>query len=167
MKLFITLLSLFIFTGAIAQKNISVKGTIRTDDGKGLNKASVLLYYPGQRDTLKTFTNDNGIYYFSNVQPRPVNITVSYIGYKKFSDNYNYTNTSGEEVNNDILMTPGDNLLETVTIESSRVQIKEDTVSYKIGTMFRKNDNVEEVLKKLRVRSRQRRKSNGTGKVRK
>ena len=150
MKIFITLLTFFIASQANAQKNIVVKGTVKTDDGKGLNKASVSLYYTGLKDTLKTITNDKGNYTFNNVISRKATITISYIGYKKFIDTYDFTNASGEETNNDVIMTPGDNLLETVTIESARIQIKEDTVSYKIdSTMFRKNDNVEEVLKKL------------------
>jgi hypothetical protein len=41
-------------------------------------------------------------------------------------------------------------MLQGITLESNKVQIKEDTVSYVVdSTMYRKNDNVEEVLKKL------------------
>ena len=150
MKIFITLGCLFLFTGAFAQKNIAVKGKVRTEEGNALGKASVFLYYPGTKDTLKTVTNDKGAYGFNNVRPAKVMIVISYIGYKKFADSYDYTHASGEEVNNDIVMSPGDNTLETVTIESAKIQIKEDTVSYRIdSTMYRKNDNVEEVLKKL------------------
>ena len=135
---------------ANAQKTIVVKGNAKTEDGKALGKASVFLYYPGGRDTLRTVTSDKGNYTFNNVKAAKVMISISYVGYKKFTDSYDYTNATGEEVNNDVIMAPGDNLLETVTIESAKVQIKEDTVSYKIdSTMFRKNDNVEEVIKKL------------------
>ena len=150
MRILITLTAILFSTLAIAQKPITVKGGVKGEDGKGLNKASVSLYYPGSKDTLHTTTNDRGTYTFSNVQPRKVMVTISYIGYKKFADGYDYTGATGEEVNNDIIMTAGNNLLETVTIESARVQIKEDTVSYKIdSTMYRKNDNVEQVLKNL------------------
>ena len=150
MKIFITLCAFFLFTGAHAQKTLSVKGIVKNEDGKGLNKASVSLYYTGLKDTLKTITNDKGNYTFNNVLTRKAIVTISFIGYKKFVDTYDFTNATGEEINNDVIMTPGDNLLETVTIESAKIQIKEDTVSYKIdSTMYRKNDNVEEVLRKL------------------
>lgn len=150
MKSIFTIICLVFFLAANAQKNITVKGTAKTEDGKGMVGASVLLYYPGGRDTLRTVTNEKGNYAFNNVRPQKAGITISYVGYKKFADSYDYTNASGEEINNEVIMTPGDNLLETVTIESAKVQIKEDTVSYLIdSTMFRKNDNVEEVLKKL------------------
>lgn len=150
MKSVFTIICTLLFSFSFAQKNISVSGGVKTEDGKGLSKASVFLYYPGERDTLKTVTNDKGHFDFGNVRPKKVMIVISYIGYKKFADTYDYTGATGEQVNNDIVMSPGDNMLETVTIESARVQIKEDTVSYKIdSTMYRKNDNVEEVLKKL------------------
>ncbi len=149
-KLFITLLSVFFALQSTAQKTITVNGSAKTEEGKPLPKASVKLHYIGLKDTLRTTTNEKGVYTFQNVLTRKAIITISYIGYKKFSDAYDYSNATVEELNNEVIMTVGDNLLETVTIESSKIQIKEDTVSYKIdSTMFRKNDNVEEVLKKL------------------
>ena len=150
MKSFFTFICLFLVLVANAQKNIIVKGSAKTEDGKGLSGATVLLFYPGGKDTLRTITNEKGNYTLNNVRTQKAAITISYVGYKKFADSYDYSNAAGEEVNNEVIMTPGDNLLETVTIESAKVQIKEDTVSYKIdSTMFRKNDNVEEVLRKL------------------
>ncbi len=149
-KILTTIFSLFILLQADAQKTITVRGNIKTDDGKGLAHATVSLYYIGSKDTVKTLTNEKGDYAFNNVQTKKTMILISYIGYKKYADIHDYTEATGEEINNDVVMTAGDNLLETVTIESSKIQIKEDTVSYKIdSTMFRKNDNVEEVLKKL------------------
>jgi Outer membrane protein beta-barrel family len=150
-KLFFTLSIYFISTFcANAQKTIVVKGSVKTEDGKALSKAFVSLYIVGEKDTLKTLTADNGMYTFKGVSPQKVMITISHVGFKKLVDTYDFTGASGEMVNNDVLMTVGDNMLETVTVEASKIYIKEDTVSYRIdSTMFRKNDNVEEVLKKL------------------
>jgi hypothetical protein len=149
-KIIFTLLSFFFIVSANAQKNITVKGSAKTNEGKALTQASVSLYYNGSKDTLKTITNDKGNYAFTNVQAKKVMISISYVGYKKFVDEYDFTNVDDEITNNDVVMTAGNNMLETVTVESSKVYIKEDTVSYRIdSTMFRKNDNVEEVLKKL------------------
>ena len=150
MKIIFTLFILFTVLCVNAQQTISIKGTIRTEEGKNLNKASVSLIYIGLKDTFKTITNEKGLYFFNKVAAKKAIITVSYIGFKKFTDTYDFTNATGEVVNTEVIMSPGDQTLETVTIESSKIQIKEDTVSYKIdSTMFRKNDNVEEVLKKL------------------
>ena len=146
---FIVLIINFAFTSQ-AQSTIIVKGLVRTEEGKGLSKAIVSLYYDGQKDTLTTITNEYGSYLIKNVIPRKATIRISHVGFKKMIDVFDFTNTTGEVVNNDILLSTGDNLLETVTVESSKISIKEDTVSYRIdSTMFRKNDNVEEVLKKL------------------
>ncbi len=150
MKIFFIFLALIVGLRVNAQQFISVRGNIKTAEGKALNKASVSLYYNGQKDTLKTVTNEKGDYVLNKVPAKNVTISVSYIGYKKFKDNYDFTKATGIVVNNEVIMTTGDYTLETVTIESSKIQIKEDTVSYTIdSTMFRKNDNVEEVLKKL------------------
>jgi hypothetical protein len=150
MKYIFTILSLFFFAQSQAQSVITVKGAVKGGDGKALPNASVMLYYPGEKDTLKTVTNAKGEYRFFNARARNLGIIISYIGYKKFNDTYNFSSAQGEAEVGEVVMTPGDNLLETVTVESSRIQIKEDTVSYKIdSTMYRKNDNVEQVLKQL------------------
>ena len=150
MKLFFTLFTITLTLQAVAQQTISVTGNIKTAEGKSLSNATVSLYYNNIKDTLKTVTNEKGNYVFNKVPAKNVTISVSYIGYKRFIENYDFSNTKSDVVNNEVIMTAGDYTLETVTIESSKIQIKEDTVSYKIdSTMFRKNDNVEEVLKKL------------------
>jgi Outer membrane protein beta-barrel family/Carboxypeptidase regulatory-like domain len=148
-KIFYTLLAVLISTTALAQKTITVTGIVRSDDGKVLPKANVSLYNIGFRDTLKSITNASGAYNFDNVKTTKAVIKISFVGYKTFSDEFDYTTAVDEQINNDIVLTAG-NVLETVTLAASKVLIKEDTVSYKVdSTMFRKNDNVEEVLKKL------------------
>ncbi|MEP7163666.1 MAG: outer membrane beta-barrel protein [Ferruginibacter sp.] len=151
MRIIYTLAALLLFsTGAIAQSNISIRGIVKNAEGRSLSNASVILYYKGRTDTLKTVSDDKGIFVFKNVLPKNVAVLVSYVGYKTFSNSYDFNKANGEQSIFDIVMNPGDNLLEGVTLESNKVQIKEDTVSFLIdSTMYRKNDNVEEVLKKL------------------
>ena len=151
MKIIYTFFTLIIFSlPAMAQNRISVRGVVKNADGSTMSNASVLLFYKGSRDTLKTVSNDKGVFSFKNVLQKKVGIIVSYIGYKSFINGYDYSKATGEQSLFDVVMNPGENLLEGVTLESNKVQIKEDTVSYVIdSTMYRKNDNVEEVLKKL------------------
>lgn len=150
MKYSFFLLSFFFFAVAHAQQTVNVKGIVKTSEGKVLSKASLLLYYKGSKDSLKTMSAENGEFSFQNVKAKHVGLIVSFIGYNVFTDSYDFTNATGEQTINNILMTPGVNTLENVTLESSKIQIKEDTVSYQIdSTMYRKNDNVESVLKKL------------------
>ncbi len=151
MRIILLFVTLFLFSiQGIAQSGINIRGFVKTADGKPLSNATVLLYYKGQKDTLKTVSNDKAVFVFNNVTPKNIGIIVSFIGYKKFINSYDYSKASGEQEIFDIVMNPGDNMLQGITLESNKVQIKEDTVSFVIdSTMYRKNDNVEEVLKKL------------------
>jgi hypothetical protein len=151
MKFIYTLLTLLFFsTIMMAQSKVSIRGIVKTDNGKTLPNASVILFYKGQKDSLKTVSNDKAVFHFQNVPAKNVSIIISYIGYKTFRNSYDFSKATGEQTIFDIVLIPGDNLLAEVTLESNKVQIKEDTVSFLIdSTMYRKNDNVEEVLKKL------------------
>jgi hypothetical protein len=147
---FLLLISFISMQSVVAQKPIKVKGVVKTSEGKNLSGASVVLYYPGKTDSLRAVTNDKGSFTISNVVPGKVSLLVSFIGYRSFFNEYDYSKSSEDENIWDIAMTPGDNLLEGVTVQAAKIQIKEDTISYSIdSTMYRKNDNVEEVLKKL------------------
>ncbi len=149
-KILFALLALFVFFNVQAQKKINVAGIVKIEDGKALAKATVKLFFIGEKDTLKTITTEKGVYTFKNVDAKKAEIEISHVGYKKFADKFDFTNADENEINNDIVMTSGNNMLETVTVESSKISIKEDTISYRIdSTMYRKNDNVEQVLKQL------------------
>jgi Outer membrane protein beta-barrel family/Carboxypeptidase regulatory-like domain len=151
MKQFLlAILIAFTSSQANAQQYITVTGAVKGSDGKALPKATVKLYYAGQKDTLSSTTNDKGEYIFELVKTQKAFISITYVGYKKFVDEYDYSQAVNEQNNFDIIMTNGNYLLETVTITSSKISIKEDTVSYKIdSTMYRKNDNVEQLVKQL------------------
>ena len=143
-------LFLVLSAAVYAQQPIQVKGIVRNVSGKPLGKASVILFSEGLKDSLKTITNDKGIFGFSNVKHGNTGIIVSFIGFNSFARYYDYSRVTGEQNIVDIILSPGGQTLETVVVQATKVQIKEDTVSYKIdSTMYRKNDNVEEVLKKL------------------
>jgi hypothetical protein len=149
MKYFLLLITL-VGSSLISSAQLRVKGTVKNDDGKNLAGASVVLYYPGSTDSLKTVTNEKGAFTFNNVKKAKVEVITSFVGFKKLLSYYDYTEQTGEQNIWDIVLSPGDVTLETVTVEAAKIQIKEDTISYRIdSTMYRKNDNVEEVLKKL------------------
>lgn len=148
----IALFSFFLvcFSGVMAQGRINVKGVVKNEEGKTMANASVMFYYQGGRDTLKAVSNEKGIFQFKSVLPRKSGVIISFIGYRDFKNTYDFSKATGDENIFDIVLKEGDNLLQGITLESNKVQIKEDTVSYVVdSTMYRKNDNVEEVLKKL------------------
>ena len=150
MKFIFLILGIFLSSQAIAQKQIRVRGIVKTSDGKTLPGASIVLFNLGRKDSLKTVSNEKGAFVFSNVATGKVSVSISFIGYKRFVNEYDYTGADGEQNIWDIVMVPGDYTLETVTVEAAKIQIKEDTVSYTVdSTMYRKNDNVEQVLRNL------------------
>ncbi len=151
MKICYTLVAiLFMLTTAYAQTNISIRGRVVDADGKVMSNAYILLYNKAGKDTLRTVSNDKGAFVFSKAEPGIKELRVSYIGYKTVKRDLDFSRASGEQLIPDIQLLPGEKTLEEITLESNKVQIKEDTVSYLIdSTMYRKNDNVEEVLKKL------------------
>ena len=62
---------------------LTVRGIVKNDEGKALAGASLILYYPGSQDSLKTVSNEKGIFSFSKVKPARVEVVTSFVGYKK------------------------------------------------------------------------------------
>lgn len=148
--IFFFFLILFTTSEVFSQQSIIVKGVVRTIDGKPLANASVLLYYKSAKDSSRVSSGNNGEFIFANVKAKNIALIVSYVGYNTFTSSYDFTNVSGVQSIDNIIMIPGSSTLENVTLESSKIQIKEDTVSYLVdSSMYRKNDNVEDLLKKL------------------
>ena len=123
-RIFTLFILLFSVGSATAQKTISVSGLVRGEDGKPLPKASVSIVNIGAKDTMRTTTNKDGNYYFDKVKATKVILSITFIGYKKFSDEFEYSGDEGEHINNDIVLTAG-NMLDAVTLQSSKVYIKE------------------------------------------
>lgn len=126
----------------------TISGTVIAQDGKFLNGATVI-FAANQKDSLRTTTNPEGIFKFSSPKIRgKASLIISYVGYKTLIYPINTDTTTTQPLN--IKLFPSEAMLENVTLESNKIQIKEDTVTYLVdSTMYRKNDNVEEVLKKL------------------
>ena len=151
-KKLIALLIILVTTFQIAnaQKTIKLKGVVKNEEGKLVSKANVMLFHEGEMDTLRTITDDKGVFTFENVLAMKTGIAVSYSGYNVFAQYYNYDNLEGEQYITDIKLVTGTKTLDAVIITANKITIKEDTISYKIdSTMFKKNDNVEELLTKL------------------
>lgn len=143
-------LALLLQQRAIAQTGLTVKGVVKTEEGRTLSKASVLLWYQGERDTIKTVSDEEGRFHFNQVRKKKLAVLVTYVGFRPFLNSYDFSQSDGEQQIWDVVMKPGDNTLQNLTLESSKIQIKEDTVSYVVdSTMYRKNDNVESMLKNL------------------
>ncbi len=151
MKYFFTLSFLLVMSGfAFGQGTVKLTGQVQNDEGKALSEATVMLFHEGEADTLKTITNDKGIFVFKEIPSAKTGIMVTYSGFNVFAQYYDYSQASGEQFITDIQLVKGTKTLEEIVVVSNKITIKEDTVSYRIdSSMYRKNDNVEELLKKL------------------
>ncbi|MEI2749832.1 MAG: carboxypeptidase-like regulatory domain-containing protein [Ferruginibacter sp.] len=151
MKYLLLLTGLFLFSFTVqAQQKISIKGKVVSTDGNPLPEATVVLLNKNGKDSLKTVSTDKGLFAFNEIQQGVYLLRISFVGYTPVTNEYDCTKTENELVTGDIALNPSNQTLQNLTLESQKVQIKEDTVSYKIdSTMYRKNDNVETLLKQL------------------
>ena len=145
------LLILTFLSGIVFSQNlISVSGVVKSKEGNSLSGATIVLYNLNTKDSSKTKTKEDGSFAFSIGEGNAVFVNISYVGFESYSKGFDFNGKTGNQALGDILLTPGSNMLGNVTLEVQKVQIKEDTVSYKVdSTMYRKNDNVEALLKNL------------------
>ena len=146
---FIFLVGCLLASASFGQ-TIAVKGLILNTDELPLAAATVVLVYKDSKDSIRTISNERGEFTLSRVEKRQAILTCSHVGYQSLSKEIDLSAISNELNLPAMQLAAGSKLLENVSLESTKVQIKEDTVSFLIdSTMYRKNDNVEELLKKL------------------
>jgi hypothetical protein len=135
---------------ADAQVARQVTGRLVDSTGAALARASVRLYVPGGRDTLRTVTNANGAFLFKDVPSPRFSIVATNIGYTAADRGFSFA-ASQEDIRLDaIVMQPAVTTLQEVVVTTPPISIKEDTVEYKIdSSMVKPNSMVEDLLKKL------------------
>lgn len=149
-RVFLFLIFIFSFQITFAQNKIFIKGTVKSSDGNLLSNATLVLLNEITKDSIKKVSDENGRFEFNITNTGKYKLLISYIGYNSLNFFYQFSDKMDDQQLGDIIMIPSANTLQNVTLESQRVQIKEDTVSYRVdSTMYRKNDNVEALLKNL------------------
>ena len=140
------ILLFLIFSGISGFAQNTIKGRVTGEGGQPLSGATVILGF-GLNDSLKITAGEDGNFQLRKPSAESGTLKISYVGYTTLNQKLKLDTVKSAL---QFQLQPGVNLLQDVTLESNKVQIKEDTVSYLIdSTMYRKNDNVEEVLKKL------------------
>jgi hypothetical protein len=141
---------MLIFSATKAQNSVQIKGYVKSTEGVELSNATIILHPKNSQDSLKTITNEKGAFSLNSKQLEDFSISVSYVGFDKKVNYYSQKEENGIIDVGLISLIPGSNMLSNVTLEAQKIQIKEDTVSYVVdSTMYRKNDNVESILKNL------------------
>ncbi|RZL09107.1 MAG: carboxypeptidase-like regulatory domain-containing protein, partial [Pedobacter sp.] len=127
-----------------------VSGIVKDSTDLGVIGATVTL--TSDKDTLKTSTNNDGIFIFKNVKSATYTILVTSIGYSNSKPmRFKQNDTTPRIVMDPILLKDESNTLNTVVINGTpSITYKTDTVEYKASDyVVRKNATVDELLKKM------------------
>lgn len=151
----ITLLILILPTFLYSQKvnNITssrkIYGIIQDSVGSGVLGAVVSLY--STNDTIKTLTDNDGIFNFSNIRSSVFTLKVEALGFvpKVFNGKYNENQT--EITLTPIILNTSFQILETVIVNGTPTIIyKTDTIEYRAKDyVIRAGDKIDELLKKM------------------
>lgn len=127
-----------------------VSGIVRDSTDLGIIGATVSL--TSEKDTLKTSTNNDGIFVFRNVKSATYTIVIQSIGYMTSAPmRFKQNDTSPRIVMDPIVLKDESNTLNTVVINGTpSITYKTDTVEYRASDyVVRKNATVDELLKKM------------------
>jgi hypothetical protein len=126
-----------------------VSGVVKDDKGETVIGALVTL--KSTVDTIRTATNEDGIFVFKNVKKAVFNVTVSQMGSETFVKKYLNNDQSKKLILDPITLKPTSNQLNEVTINGTpSVTYKTDTVEYRASDYkVRANATLDELIKKM------------------
>lgn len=126
-----------------------VSGIVKDEKGETVPGALVTL--KSEKDTIKTATNEDGIFVFKDVKLATFNLTVSSIGATTFVKKYLNSDIAKKIVLDPVTLKNASNKINEVTINGTpSVTYKTDTVEYRAADYkVRANSTVDELLKKM------------------
>jgi Outer membrane protein beta-barrel family len=134
-----------------AQQKRELKGIVYdTLFKQPLAGATVKLYYPNSKDTLRTLTTETGEFSFKKIIAPELIIQVSFTGYGSVEKKFSFLETDKNWATGRIDMGPSIKELDGVRIESPAIKVKEDTIEYRADAYKTKvNAVTEDLLRKL------------------
>jgi hypothetical protein len=145
--LFLVLFSAF---SVFSQGGYQVSGRLIDTLGNPISRATIGVYVDGQKDTLKTVSNNVGFFIVKGISERQFFLKVSTIGLGNFKKIY--TVPAGEEILEirNLILYPEYSSLKEILISTPPIIVKEDTVEYKADSFrLKPNAMVEDLLKKM------------------
>ncbi|GAA4084273.1 outer membrane beta-barrel protein [Mucilaginibacter panaciglaebae] len=126
-----------------------VSGIVKDEKGETIPGALVTL--KSEKDTIKTATNEDGIFVFKDVKRATFNLTISSIGSTTFVKKYLNSDVAKKIVLDPVTLKDANNKINEVTINGTpSVTYKTDTVEYRAADYkVRANSTVDELLKKM------------------
>ncbi|PWG81844.1 outer membrane beta-barrel protein [Pararcticibacter amylolyticus] len=148
-KYLLLFLSLILTNVLFAQVAREVSGIVKDSTDTPVIGALVIL--SSSKDTLKTSTNNDGIFIFKNAPSGQFILTVRSIGYVNYNKRFLYNDATKRLVLDPVILKSQANMLKEVTVNGTpAVTYKEDTVEYRASDYkVRENASVDELLKKM------------------
>lgn len=146
---FFLLVLLLCASNLFAQSNRKVSGLVTDTSKVAISDANVMLVLG--KDTLRTTTNSDGIFKFSNIKAEQFSLKVTITGYREFNNAY----TFGKDKNLDIKgieLQFSSNMLKEVVIKTkpNPIRIMQDTVEYNAAAyQVLDGDNVADLMKQF------------------
>jgi hypothetical protein len=142
-------LSVFLLTSFQTLAQRQVTGRLVDSSRSPLPRANVKLFVAG-KDTLRTVTNNTGSFLFKNVPSARFIIRASNVGFNAGEKNFDLDPALEDVRLDDIVLTPAFETLKEVVVKTPPIQVKEDTIEYKIDSgLVKPNAMTEDLLKKL------------------
>ncbi|KRT17847.1 hypothetical protein ASU31_00700 [Pedobacter ginsenosidimutans] len=125
-----------------------VSGLVTDSTGLGIPGAQVVLKY--NQDSLRTVTDENGIFIFQKVKDASFVLSINSLGYKSFVARFKNNDTAPLLTLDPIKLEERVNLLKEVTVNGKpTIVYKKDTIEYKASDyQVRENATLDELLKK-------------------
>ncbi len=132
---------------AIALRQVS--GIVTDSADNAIIGASVTL--SSKTDTLKTTTNEEGLFFFTNVKAWEFTLSVNAIGYRGFVKIGKYNDASPRLTLDPVVLRSSDQVLKEVVIRTGpSIIYKVDTVEYRASDyVVREGANIAELLNKM------------------
>ncbi|WP_069660839.1 TonB-dependent receptor [Arcticibacter eurypsychrophilus] len=132
-----------------AQGSRAVSGIVLDSTNVSVIAASIKL--TSAKDTLFTRSDVDGKFSFRNVKSSQFVLSVTSLGYKNFSQRFQFAQAATPLKLSTVILKVESNLLNTVNISGvTPIMVKEDTIQYSAKDFpVRENSVVEDVLKKL------------------
>ena len=132
----------------LAQQAHEVSGIVKDSTDNTVIGATVSLM--SAKDTLKTVTNEDGIFIFKNVKVGQFIVSVKSLGYTNFNKRFLYNDATKRLVLDPIVLKASSSQIGEVKITGPSIVYKEDTVEYRASDYkVRENATVDELLKKM------------------
>lgn len=147
----IKLLLLLLFPILILSQEIIISGTIKDNQNRGIERASVLVYDNLENTLAYTYSDDEGSY--NLVFKKPINniiiVSVASLGYSKKEITLDLTSKSN--LYQSFVLEEKTEYLKEVVIEANqKIKINKDTTTIKVAPFSNKAEQtVEDLLKKL------------------